>query len=56
MFTEHLMAIEPGRKEYEVMCLTKAKETLQPLREAGVTHGQLEQLWGLVTKELDKRS
>jgi len=42
-------------KEDKVIWLTKAKKILQPLRETGATHGQLDQLWGLVTRELDKR-
>ncbi len=41
-------------KEDELNWLTKAKTILQPMIEKGMLHGQLQQLWGLVNKAIEK--
>jgi hypothetical protein len=41
-------------KEQEYQWLTKAKAILEPLVQKGITHGQLQQLWEMVNKELAK--
>jgi hypothetical protein len=39
-------------QEEQLSWLKKAKYILEPMIKSGITHGQLNQLWGLVTKEL----
>jgi hypothetical protein len=41
-------------KEDEMKWLTKAKAILEPLVQKGATHGQLQQLWDLVNKAINK--
>ena len=41
-------------KEDETLWLRKAHGILNPLQEKGVVHGQLDQLMGLVERELNK--
>jgi len=40
----------------ELRWLNQAKAILEPIRDAGLLHGQLEELWGYVEKELGKRA
>jgi len=42
-------------KEDKLLWLTKAKAILEPLIDEGVTHGQLEELWGMVNGAIDKQ-
>ncbi|OQX26220.1 MAG: hypothetical protein BWK80_11645 [Desulfobacteraceae bacterium IS3] len=49
----NMFNICPG--EDEIKWLTQAKNILQPMREAGLLHAQLEQLWGYVKEALEKR-
>ena len=42
-------------REDELLWLSKAETILKPLREGGLLHGQLEELWGLVGKEFSNR-
>ncbi len=42
-------------RDEEVKWLRKAKKLLEPLRSAGMVHGQIERLWQLVVDALEMR-